>query len=1822
MVPNPNVQAKVIEEAVKQAGVSPHTVSYVEAAANGSALGDSIEVAALSKVFGRAGSTKSPCILGSAKSNIGHPEAASGIAQLTKVVLQLRHQRLVPSIKVEPLNPNLRLEETPFTLQRELASWRRPVLEIDGTTQEVPRRALINSFGAGGSYVSLVVEEYASGETRAARPPGTSGKQVVVFSAKGKERLRALVEEMLTFVERSEGINLANLAYTLQVGREAMETRLAFVAQSREDLTQALRAYLATGASQQVNNAAPLFVNDVTDSRGEFKQLLFGKLGESFGQVLADERDLEKLALYWSLGGRVPWASLHDGEAVRKIALPTYPFARAGRYRAAARPPYREAQPPLVADEESRTSLVPDADMSTCDRVRSYITQALAETLKVPPDIIKAATPMRDYGLDSVLGMKLMRQLESAFDIAVTGRELFEHPSVSTLAAFIAAKLDKRPSRSRLSQGQFGLWWLQKITPRSSVYNVPLCVRLARPLDPTLLEQTLSIILDRHPVLANVVREEEGIAYQFRQIGRPPALVQEDISRLADSAVLPYLRQAAKAPFSMEEGPLMRVHLFSRASEQLLLIVVHHIVMDGRSAPLLLKTLFATYRALAAGRSPQIEPPTASYADFVAWEQALLASERGRAHLAYWQAQLAPPIPTLQLPTDRARHASARVEGRSFSRPLAAGLPERVRAFSAAQSVSPAVVFLSVYQMLLYRYTGQHDAIVGMPTVGRHEQRFEDVVGYFVNMIAIRGRVDGDRSFAALLQSLQLTLVDGLDHSAYPFPALVRELKLPAVTGNDPVFQVVFNYLSSSVIQMEIPAFGDETVQLEQGLNQEGEYELVLEVSEQKAGFALNFKYDPELFEPSRIERMSGHYLTLLEGAIEDPHRQLNAYSLLTEEERQQLAEFNVAKAEFTSDDLVHRLFELQVQAQPDAIAVVYQGNSLSYEELNRRANQIAHSLIERELRPEDRVAICVERGLAMVVALLGVLKAAGAYVPLDANAPAERLQKVLSDCSAVAVLTQAHLAAARFAQDQESLSARLLMLDAEGRLASTSCPSHHNPDAAALGLTSRHLAYVIYTSGSTGIPKGVMVEHRSLVNFWHVLRNSTHLNLPKHSRIALNAAYFFDMSMKGLLQLLSGHTVYIVPELTRASGPAFCSFLRQHRIDAVDCTPSQLDGWLAAGLTRMSDYRPKSILIGGEEINAKMWQQLRSSASIDFYNMYGPTEGTIDATIGLIGEMGESPSIGRPVGNVQIYVLDPGGQPLPIGLAGEIHIGGIGVARGYLNRADLTAERFVPDPFSGTAGARMYKTGDIGRWMPDGTVEYLGRNDSQVKIRGFRIEPGEIEAKLVTCPGVRDAVVIAWEDGAAYKRLVAYIVAEEGAELAIGEVRAYLSAGLPGYMVPSAFVTLDAFPLTPNGKLDRSALPPPDSASLVTRAFAAPQGELENKIAQVWQELLGLGRVGRHDDFFELGGHSLLAVQMVSRLGQVLGVDLALGDILGQSVLAGFAAAILDRSTSAAAAQPGIEIAALPAAATDGAPARAASSYSPLVMIQRGSAERQPLICVPGAGASVSSFAGLAQALGPEVPVYGLQPRGLDGLLLPHLDVPSAAETYIAAIGECLPDSRSNLLGHSFGGWVAFEIARQLAAAGHPVSNLFIVDSKCPAHSPATRQPYARIDAVCELINYYEVLIGKSLGLSREALAALDSDKQLNLLLTRLVTASVLPPSTSLRHLRGIVEVFQANLNTRYKPVGPYNGSVHIIGAEGEGEAGGSQHHMRKDHFHGWLNHAPQARYWSVAGTHMSILSAPRVTRLAQLVRRLLAVRARSEYRSIGAANAVAAPL
>ncbi|MDC8016187.1 non-ribosomal peptide synthetase [Tahibacter soli] len=1067
----------------------------------------------------------------------------------------------------------------------------------------------------------------------------------------------------------------------------------------------------------------------------------------------------------------------------------------------------------------------------------------------------------------------------------------------------VARKAADGPCATTFAQQR--LWFLDQLDRAASVaYHIPAGLRLKGRLDRAALRRTLDALVARHESLRTRFVSVDG---QPAQVIDPAscgfALRDVDLSTLdasqRDEAVTRVTRAEAIAPFDLSAGPLIRGQLLRLADDDhVLLVTQHHIVSDGWSIAVLVRELSALYAAFCEGRDDPLPPLSIQYADYAAWQRQWLQGDVLHTQTDFWRAHLAGAPALLELPADHPRPAVQSYRGRRLPLALDAARTNGLRALARRHGVTPFMVLLGAWSALLSRLSGQRDLVIGTPVANRLRAEVEPLIGLFVNTLALRVRLDDDPTVAQLLAQIKTTMLAAQAHQDLPFEQVVEALKPARSLGHSPIFQVMLSLDNTPASALDLPGLTLTPLPTPRDTTQ---FDLSLSLTDAGETIAGYLEYASDLFDDATIERHAGHFLTLLDGLFADDAQPVSRLPLLTDAQRRQLlVDFNDTAVDYPQGQLIHQLFEAQAAIRPDAIALVHGDATLSYDALNRRANRVAHRLLAQGLQPDDRVAICVERGLDMVVGLLGILKAGGAYVPLDPTYPAERLNYMLDDSAPVAIVTQRGL--------QERLGNTVrptLVLDAIDPHES----DDGNPDTP--DLHERHLAYLIYTSGSTGQPKGVMVEHRNAVNL--IRTHADTCEFTADDRVLQFASFSFDASVAEIFTTLStGACLVLRPENLRAPDAAFLAFLAAQRITVADVPTAFWQQWAAQPATRVRIGDLRLVVVGGEKAERRTleaWFADHAPASSRWLNVYGPTEATVQATAMAYAAGDALPAyeipIGRPIANVQIHICDAHGALVPIGVAGEIHIGGVGLARGYLDRAALTAERFAANPFDDTAGARLYRTGDLGRRLPDGTIEYLGRNDAQVKIRGYRIEPGEIEARLLDCAGVREAVVLARQDVPGENRLVAYLRCDADSPVSLADVRAQLAASLPDHMLPSAFVQLSTFPVTVSGKIDRRALPAPDRSAVVSRDYEAPAGATETAVARVWAELLGLERVGRLDDFFALGGHSLLAVQLASRLRAELGIEVALRDLFSHPTLAGFAQAVADAANSTLSAIP-----------------------------------------------------------------------------------------------------------------------------------------------------------------------------------------------------------------------------------------------------------------------------------------------------------------------------
>jgi len=1043
-------------------------------------------------------------------------------------------------------------------------------------------------------------------------------------------------------------------------------------------------------------------------------------------------------------------------------------------------------------------------------------------------------------------------------------------------------------ARLPLSGGQQRLWFIDRLDPEAgAAYHIPCALHLSGPLDRAALKAALDRVVARHEVLRTRFLEVNGEPYQHIEASDSGlALVEQDLEPSLrglpeddrDRELGRIAAEEGASAFDLAAGPPIRGRLLRLGEqEHVLLITQHHIVSDGWSVGVLIDEVSTLYRAFTQGLGDSLPPLPVQYADYAAWQRARHgdAGERAAAQ-TFWKRRLTGAPELLELPLDRPR-ASRRVhDGGELEIDLPPPLGAALRVLSQAQGATLFMTLLAGWALLLSRLSGQSDIVVGTPIANRTRRELEPMLGFFANTLALRVRPSPELDVAGLLVAIKRETLEAYEHQDLPFEDVVEAVNPHRSTAHSPLFQTTLSL--NNTPREAARTFPGLAVRVLPVPTARTPFDLSLSLAERAdGGLAASLRYATALFDETTVRRWMRYYLTLLGAMAAAPERPLAQLALMDADAgRTLLRGFNPAPFPQRSDDLLHALFERTALAMPDAMAIIDGHREFSFRTVRALSDDAALRLAELGVRRGDRVVLCMERGAGQMIGLLAVLKAGAAYVPLDPAQPPARLHALLEDCRPAAMLADP-TTVPRLAESG------LPVLTLDGFEPPT--PSSRPPEPSAV--RADDAAYVIYTSGSTGRPKGVVIEHGAILSLLRPLREMTDPVLPEHARIALNASLVFDASLFSILQFVSGRTLVIVPETIRADPVALSAFLREHRIDFIDFTPVQMQALLDV------DAAPHArvLMIGGEAIPQALWRRLAALPDTVAYNCYGPTECSVFATATRIA--GDIATIGSPLSNSRVYVLDPGGRPQPPGIVGELHIGGAGVGRGYLDRPELTAERFVVDPFGEGPDARMYRSGDLGYWRADGSLVYVGRNDHQVKLRGFRIELGEIEARLCEQPGVREAVVLARDaQGDGEKRLVAYVSTDADALEPI-ELRRRLSAVLPDYMVPAAFVSLPVWPLTISGKIDRDALPAPDDAALASAGYRQPIGDSERALAAIFSELLGIGRVGREDNFFDLGGHSLLATRLVARIAEEFAVEIALMQVFQSVTLAELAAAV-----------------------------------------------------------------------------------------------------------------------------------------------------------------------------------------------------------------------------------------------------------------------------------------------------------------------------------------
>jgi len=1210
-------------------------------------------------------------------------------------------------------------------------------------------------------------------------------------------------------------------------------------------------------------------------------------------------------------------AETHDLQPATIVLVPagSVPKTSSGKVRRGdCRRLFLEHRLDMIAEWQAPADVEPPASrldklaaLASQEEIETWITLQLSATLGCPAEEIDRRRPLSEYGVDSLLAVELSHRLEAALGVVVPMASVLESPSIAELAVR-ARSSHQSPStpgaddevvpEHSLSRGQQALWYIHEISPASAAYTIANAARVRGPLDAAALRRAFQGLVNRHACLRSTFSAVLGEPAQLVHREAEVAFDYQDAAVWGESQLNERLVELAHRPFDLECGPLLHIHLFRQTeTEHVLLLCIHHIVADFWSLAVLMSELGALYDAEKDGRAASLPPLTYQYADYVCWQEQLLASGEGECLWAYWQQQLAGDLLALNLPTDRPRPPLQTYRGAAEAFHISAEMTARLKTLSCRHEATLYVVLLAIFQTLLHRYSNQDNIIVGSPTAGRSRAGFADLVGYFVNPVVMRADFAANLSFAEFLDQTRQMTLQAFAHQDYPFALLVKRLQPERDASYSPLFQAMFvlhkSHLANAPGLAQF-ALGESGARLRLGsLDLESsalgmrvaQCDLTLAAAEREGGLAFSLEYNTDLFDAASIARMADHFQTLIENVTANPQCRVADLPLMSPAESQRLLiEWNDTAGEFPANRCIHDLFAGQAERSPDAVAVSDERQQLSYKQLNERAERLANHLRHIGITPESRVAVYASRSVEMIIGLLGVLKAGGAYVPIDVELPRERLAFMVDDAQATVLLAERQMT-----DRLTEINASLVCLDEDWQTPVCDPP----PRRVLPGNT----AYVIYTSGSTGRPKGVMIPHEALVNYVDAMGEG--LGIAEHDHVLQFAAIGFDTSAEEIFMALTrGSHLVLRSPVMMDSASSFINECRRSAITVLDLPTAYWhelvinttkEDWAAlAGLRLM--------IVGGERALAErlfVWQQITYDG-LRLVNTYGPTETTIAATYWESpGESSPALSevpIGRPVRNMRAYILDGRLHAMPIGLPGELCLAGVNLARGYLNRPDVTAAQFIPHPFTGELGARLYRTGDVARWRPDGEIECLGRNDQQVKVRGFRVELGEIETALRQHPSVDEAAVLAKEVAPGRRRLVAYARSRD-AMLTGDDLRGFLKQRLPDYMIPSAVLLLDEFPRTNSGKVNRRRLPEPEHArSPFIPTTALPQTDAERRLAEIWAGVLKLPSIGVHDNFFELGGDSILSIQVIARARQA-GLEMSARQMLAHPTIAELAA-------------------------------------------------------------------------------------------------------------------------------------------------------------------------------------------------------------------------------------------------------------------------------------------------------------------------------------------
>ncbi len=1428
--PNAVAQEDVIIKAWEDAGVPPETIAYIEAHGTGTVLGDPIEIDGIKRAFGRYTKKRQFCGIGSIKPNIGHLDNAAGIAGAIKLMLSLKNQLIPASINFTKPNRKINFIDSPVYVVDSLTIWEE---------RSYPRRGGISAFGLSGTNCHIVLEEY---KHDAKTEIDNAEEALFTLSAKSMISFKELLEAYISYLQKNHSVNLQDLCFTANTGRGHHQYRLAIIASTTQDLLNKIRSFRLSKAKEL-----------------QTKGIFYSDISNPFC-VAAVEGDMEMLAERYISGEAIDWKAIYKNKKRTKISAPTYCFEKSQCWLEipeAMGEKHKRVENPKKEKTTARIEVKGRARGIYSDTEKA-LAAAWGEILGFKE--ISVCDNFYELGGDSISAMKLINHINKQMCVKAELTDVLKNQTIEEFAACLEKKylcvadahrdsdiepLGDRPYY-RLSSAQKRIFVLSQFEEVGTSYNISGVLELTGQLDKIRLQDTFNRLIQKHETLRTSFEFKDGEPVQI--VHKAVEFNLENINGKEEDIVLTikdFIR-----PFNLNEAPLLRVGVVEiTADRHLLVLDMHHIISDGTSIGVLIKDMLELYRG---EMSNQLH---IQYKDFAEWQSERLASDAMKEQEAYWISSLEGELPVLNLPLDYPRPSVQSFEGDSISCCLDELHSQKLIAFARDMNTTPYAVLLAAYNVLLSKYTGQEDIIIGSLISGRNKPELEDLIGMFVNTLPLRNYPSGEKSFREFLVEVTDRAFKALDNQDCQFEGLLDKLDIPRDVSRNPLFDTLF------VMQnMEIPEISLEGLNIKpfSYKDKTSRFDIALQAIEEAGTIRFIFEYCTKLFKQSTIEWFSKHFINLIHEITKKPDTLIKDISIIESYEKEQLLiEFNNTEATYESQKTIHRLIEEQAERYPEETAVVFQGESLTYKQLNERSNQLARLLREKGVKNDRVVAVVAERSLELTVAILAVLKAGGAYLPMNPTYPADRINYMLNDSQAVAVLTQDKFKA--ILNDEKpliNLNDSSIYSGAEHNIENISSPES--------------LAYVIFTSGSTGNPKGVMVEHKALNNFIETIYNRFNREVTVGDRCLSLTNISFDVSVCELfLPLTKGATLVlfnndIIPDIYKLA-----STIAEERITFAYIPPTILTDVCSQLKKLGKSIVLNKLLVGVEPIKDYVLEEYRAlTSNMQIINGYGPTEATICATMFKYEGKeisGRNVPIGKPLQNMEIFIVDRYNTPVPVGVPGEICISGDGLARGYLGKPDMTRERFVPNPFKDSGV--MYKTGDLASWLPDGNIEFIGRVDNQVKIRGYRIELGEIESQLLRHEAILEVTVIAREDKGSNKYLCAYFTSTR--ELSTDELRKHLSVCLPDFMLPSYYVRIDRIPLTPNGKVDRKSLPAPMIAQDKQSEYAPPRNSIEKLLADIWKGILGLEQAGINDSFFELGGDSIKAIKVTSLLQQ-----------------------------------------------------------------------------------------------------------------------------------------------------------------------------------------------------------------------------------------------------------------------------------------------------------------------------------------------------------------